>query len=354
MLYNNKMKKKLTLSEKAAINKLLSLEKMTSKFENGSLLSAYQMANKSIEEKISSFYTKYAVVNKVSYVAAKKLLSNAERKNVQIILKEYYSTAKEVGADVSYLKELNVLSKKAAISRLQVLQMDIKHQIEIMSTKNINNLKNLESDLYKSAYYKQIYNDSKISGLTGSFSKLDNKKIELAINRGYNGTTFSNSIWNNKVKLIQTLNQQIPQAFLTGSSVQNLARTLRDELNVSYNASIRLARTETNRLCNESSLDLYKEVASDEDELEILATLDSRTCEVCAAMDGVRVKVSDAQVAINIPPFHPNDRCTTIRVFDTANSERLAKIGGEWQNIENMTYNEFASALESGEKIIIK
>lgn len=345
---------KLSIAQKASLKKLLSLEKMTSKYENGALLTAYQTANRTISEKISMFYTKYAVENNITYAQAAKILSVSERKAVQTAIKEYYKVAKDLKADTAYLKSLNVLSRKAEITRLQALQLDIRHQIEVLSASNIKSIKTLETGLYKDAYYKQLYNESAINGLTGSFSKLDTKKVATAVNRGYNGITFSSSIWNNKTKLIQTLNQVIPQSFLTGSSVQTLAKAIKDEMNVSYNSAIRLARTETNRLNNESALDLYSEVMKGEEEIEVLATLDSATCEVCAAMDGVRVKLSDAQIGVNIPPFHPNDRCTTIRVFDEDNSERLAKINGEWVNVKDMPYNEFYSALEKGEKVTIK
>ena len=345
---------KLSIAQRASVNKLLSLEKMTSKYENDALLKAYQTANRTISEKISMFYTKYAIENKITYAQAVKVLSVSERKAVQTAIKEYYKVAKDLKADTAYLKSLNVLSRKAEITRLQALQLDIRHQIEVLSATNVKSLKTLESGLYKEAYYKQLYNEASINGLTGSFSKLDTKKIATAVNRGYNGITFSSSIWSNKTKLIQTLNQVIPQSFLTGSSVQTLARAIRDEMDVSYNSAIRLARTETNRLNNESALDLYNEIMTGDEEIEVLATLDSATCEVCAAMDGIRIKVSDAQIGVNIPPFHPNDRCTTIRVFEENDSERLAKIDGEWVNVKDMSYNDFYSAMEKGEKVIIK
>lgn len=348
-------KQKLTKAQRAATDKLLSLEKTANKFENTALLKAYQMADRAVSEKINAFYGKYATANKVSYQAATVALSNKEKKTAQAIIAEYYGAAKKAGVDSSYLSELKKLSAKAEITRLQALQCDIKFQIEILNNKNLVGFKELESELYTSAYYKEIFNETKYQGLTGSFSRLDTRKITAAVNKGYNGVNYSDSLYNNKNKLLQTLNQQIPQAFITGSSVEDLARVIRDDLNTSYNASVRLARTETNRLNNESALDVYRETMSGDEYVEVLATLDSHTCEICAAMDGQLIPLSEAVIGSTIPPFHPNDRCTTIRYFSgQQDGKRLASIDGQWEQISDMSFADFYNALESGEDIIIK
>ena len=45
---------------------------------------------------------------------------------------------------------------------------------------------------------------------------------------------------------------------------------------------------------------------------EYVATLDERTCPVCGRLDGKVFAVSDAKKGINMPPMHPNCRCTHI------------------------------------------
>ena len=71
-----------------------------------------------------------------------------------------------------------------------------------------------------------------------------------------------------------------------------------------YYQAERLVRTETNYAMNQGHLEGYKasEVVG---EYEILAFLDSRTSKICNEMDGKRFKLTEAQVGVNYPPFHP-------------------------------------------------
>ena len=49
---------------------------------------------------------------------------------------------------------------------------------------------------------------------------------------------------------------------------------------------------------------------------QILTAIDDRTCEECKKLDGKIFKVSEAKSGINVPPFHPGCRCTTIAYFE--------------------------------------
>lgn len=46
-----------------------------------------------------------------------------------------------------------------------------------------------------------------------------------------------------------------------------------------------------------------------------LATLDAKTCCICAAIDGQVFDLEDYQIGVTAPPLHPNDRCTTVPYF---------------------------------------
>lgn len=350
------MKKKLTKTEQAAEKKLVKLEKMTNSFENGALLNAYRKADRTIREQIESFYGKYAKDNKVSYVAANTKLNSSEIKQVKVKLKEYIKSGEEIGLNASYLKQVKSLSARREITRLQALQADIRYQIELLTTNNINNLRKLETQLYKEAYYLEIYDEIKVNGLTGSFARVNPERVKLAVGYEFNGVTFSESLWKNRNNLIRVMQQEIPQAFILGQSVQDLAKNIKAKMNTSYNSAIRLARTETNRLNNQATLDSYKETARPNEYLQILATLDDRTSEICQQMDGVKIPIDEAEVGVTIPPFHPNCRSTTIRVFegDEEEGERLAKIDGQWEKVEDMSFSSFKEALEDGEDIRVK
>lgn len=52
------------------------------------------------------------------------------------------------------------------------------------------------------------------------------------------------------------------------------------------------------------------------EQFEFLATLDSRTSEICQEMDGRVFKVSQYEIGVNVPPLHPNCRSTTVPYFE--------------------------------------
>ncbi|HID0855721.1 minor capsid protein [Clostridium botulinum] len=61
-------------------------------------------------------------------------------------------------------------------------------------------------------------------------------------------------------------------------------------------------------------------------EYEILATLDLHTSKICRLLDGKVFKVSEKEIGVNAPPFHPNYRTTIIPYFpDTLDIERIAR-----------------------------
>lgn len=325
--------------ERAAVSTLLKMEDKSFVYENGQLLSAYQEASRNITQKIESFYGKYATENKVSYEAALEILGNRERKDYQELLKQYY---KEANGNNAWQAELKALSRKVEITRLEALNNEILQEVNRLSARVEAGIKELDKTVYKDSYYRTIYNEQRTTGLGREFAKLDSKKINKAVNTVYNADDFSTSIWADRDRVVRVLRQELPQHFITGGRVQELAAILRDELDTRYNNAVRLARTETNRLNNQAVLDAYAEVGDDKIEIEILATLDNRTCEQCAAMDGMRIPLSEAKVGENIPPFHPNDRCTTVRVFSETAFDRVAKDeNGKYDVIKNMTYNEW-------------
>jgi len=85
---------------------------------------------------------------------------------------------------------------------------------------------------------------------------------------------------------------------------------------------------------------------------KILATLDHRTSEICADMDGKLFNVGEEEPGINFPPFHPNCRTTQIPYFPPdeidamyEEAQRIArdpKTGKSYLVPASMTYREWA------------
>lgn len=309
--------------EKRMINTLLDAERSVLDYEK-LLEQAYDLALIQIKKEIDSFFQKYARDNKIPYTEARRRLTDAEKKGYQTLLKEWYSLAQENGYPEDYRKYLQELGKKVYISRLETLESAIRHEVEKLKTNQYKWTTELLDVNYLASYYGDYFNVAQGLGVEVNFATVDKIGIERAIKQRWDGHNYSDSIWNDKDRLLKTLQTILPRSFSMGLNSRTLGDMIAKEMNTSKNRGRTLARTEVNHICNQSSLDVYK--LCDIEEYEYLATLDMRTSEICRSLDGYRGKVTLARVGVNYPPMHPNCRSTTIPYFaDDTTQDRIAR-----------------------------
>jgi SPP1 gp7 family putative phage head morphogenesis protein len=88
----------------------------------------------------------------------------------------------------------------------------------------------------------------------------------------------------------------------------------KNELQYSKYAANRLIRTESAYVSGQAVGAVYDECGVEE--YEFIATLDNRTSQKCAGLDGQIFKKADAEVGVNWPPLHPMCRSSTVSVID--------------------------------------
>lgn len=74
-----------------------------------------------------------------------------------------------------------------------------------------------------------------------------------------------------------------------------------------------IARTAINDIANQAHFATWQENADIVEEYQFVATLDARTCPVCAEHDGKTFRLDDERAPV--PPLHLGDRCTTVPVI---------------------------------------
>ena len=82
------------------------------------------------------------------------------------------------------------------------------------------------------------------------------------------------------------------------------------------------------------------------EQYQILATLDSETCEICGELDGKIFLVENAVIGLNFPPFHSGCRCTTVPYYDDTPTDEVIRVakdkdGNNIEVPESMTYKEY-------------
>lgn len=99
-----------------------------------------------------------------------------------------------------------------------------------------------------------------------------------------------------------------------GINYRTISTRIADKFNTAYKNAERLVRTEVNYIHNQATTDGYKDAGVEK--YQFLATLDSRTSQTCAGLNGEVFEVKNIAVGINYPPMHPRCRSTTIPIID--------------------------------------
>jgi len=199
------------------------------------------------------------------------------------------------------------------------------------------------------------------------FQSLNTRLVEKAVSQKWFNENYSDRIWGKGHKLADKLAEIIPREIAVGHSAKKMAEAIQDAMNTSYNNSIRLARTEFVHIANEARLDSFKEIDDEIDKIneelglppeekvyEYTATLEENTCDICGDLDSRVFRYTDAEEGVNMPPMHPNCRCTIIPAF----SDGLFQEGqmratrdenGKTILVPKQSYKEWKDGLKKGE-----
>lgn len=306
--------------EKRFIRNALINEKNALEYEKD-LKKAYETTIKSITKEINAFYGKHAAEEEISLTWARKRLQPDKLHDFQMQAKKYLDEIKKLG-DAAFTEEyrshLDRLSGKAYVSQMDELITNIRHNIETLSTGYNKGLGQTLEEAYEEGFYRTMHDIQNQTKVGVGFTTPGGKQLEEAVKSKWLGDNYSDRIWNDKNKLIKELEPLISQQFVRGRGPNDLARDLAGKLGVSYNNARRLIRTEMNHISNEAAKKAYEE-SGVVDKYMFMATLDSRTSEICSELDGKIIDVKDGKAGINLPPMHPYCRSTTVPYFEDDN-----------------------------------
>lgn len=285
-------RKPINYWEKRSTELMKRLEKGTENTIN-SLIKAYEQAMKNINKEIANIFKNYAKDTGLDKKTLTQLLNKKETE-------QYYKNLLEVInnkiTDESIKKKLlakyNAPAYSYRISRYQALQDNI--DVELKKLANIEQeiTKIRYIDTIKEGYYHNIYDIQKGTGLGFSFSQIDNRTIDLMLNKKwFDNKNYSQRIWKNQEKLANYLSVNMSADNMSGKSIAKISKELSEFMNIGLFNATRLVRTETNYFANESEMLAYEEL--DIEKYRFVATLDQQTCKHCAKLDNQVFYVKD-------------------------------------------------------------
>ena len=174
-------------------------------------------------------------------------------------------------------------------------------------------------------------------GVNYNLTPVTAKALNTIINTKIDGELWSKRIWNNKNQVAKTLKLEVKD-FLTGkTNVNDVNKVIKNRFNVNATNSSRLVRTEIARVQGEAN-EYWCKYHNIKQQL-FMATLDSRTSQICQVKDGQAYDMND--LSKPIPPLHPNCRSCLVSLVnkDWKPNQRLDNETKE--NIDYTTYKEW-------------
>ncbi len=310
------------------------------------LQNQFRMAKNSITLDIEHWYQRLADNNDISLVSARKMLQKNELEEFKWNVQQYIKAGKENAVNGMWMKQLENASAKWHISYLEAMKIQVQQHCELLSAKYEKGLTDFLGNSYENDFYRTAFEIQKGQGVYANLTKLDKRKIDLVLTRPWasDGKNFSQRIWVNTQKLVKELHTELTQCIIRGESPIKAAQRLAKTMNVSVSQAERLIMTELAAVDSQARYEAYKEMNIAQ--FEVVATLDSRTSEICQEMDNKVFSVDDYEIGVTAPPFHVRCRTVTAPYVEKEYKDDMKRIarGSDGKNYHvpaNISYTEW-------------
>lgn len=269
-----------------------------------------------IDGKINAWYQCLADNNGVSMQEARKMLDAGELKEFRWNVEEYTRYAEENEISGAWAKQLENASARVHISRLEALKIETQQEVEKLYGNCTDAIDHHIRDTYTSDFYHTAFEVQKGIGVGTAMNRLDPETVEKIVSKPWavDGKNFSDRLWENKTKLINNMHNSLSRMCITGEAPDRAIEEISKQMGVSKAQAGRVVMTESAAFANKARQDCMEEL--DVEQFEVVETLDSHTCETCGGMDGKHFPMSEFEVGVTAPPFHPNCRGCTCPYFD--------------------------------------
>lgn len=270
------------------------------------LAAEYERSLQRLNQKVEALYGRFATENGLTMAEAVKLISGPEYKAWRMDIEDYVKQIGKTG-DKGLLRELNTLSMRSRISRLDKLRGETLMELDKLGRKVDSSMTKFLSDAYTDTK-RQTLGDFAKQGISSLATEVSPERVKDVLKTPWSGKNYSERIWKNTTKLADTIQTEIVNGVHRGSSVQSMTKRVQERMGVGRSDSERLVRTEMNYVNNTAALDSMREAKMKY--FRFIATIDRRTSAICREHDGNLYELDEAAVGDNVPPLHARCRST--------------------------------------------
>ena len=306
----------------------------------------FDKAGREIEKELALWYRRFADENNMDLAEAKRLLNSRELEEFRWSVEEYIEKGSSL--DPQWKKQLENASIRVHVSRLDSIRLQLQQKAEELYGNQLDGLNRVLAGIYTEGYYHSAFEIAKGTGVGHSLMSIDGRRIEKVLSKPWSTDmrTFRDRCWTDKEALVRKVNTDLTQMIMRGEPPDEAIKAIAKDFKVSKSKAGRLVMTESAAFASISQKDCYDDL--EVEKYRIVETLDNSTCELCADLDSKVYKMSEYQVGLTAPPFHPWCRGYTAPAFDDweelgitpTRAARDPKTGKTVQ-VEDMTYREW-------------
>ncbi len=273
-------------------------------------------ATAQIDLQIRAWYQRLAHNNRVSWAEAQKLLTRGELKEFKWTVQQYIKAGEERAVSGAWARELENASARVHISRLESLKVQLRHQAELLTQREVKATTEAAEFSYVESYYRTAFEVQHGFGVGWTMQQIDANKVEKVLSSPWtpDSRTFTARCWKEKEKLVELINRELTRMLACGEAPDRAIEAIRKELGVLKQDAGRVIMTESAYFSSVAQKDCFNEL--DVEQYSIVGALDVKTCALCGAMDGKVFKMSEFSPGSTAPPFHPRCRCCTAPYFE--------------------------------------
>ena len=279
------------------------------------MVKEYRQTAQDLNDDIQRWYARFAAENKMSLAEARRVLTGRELAEFRWTVDEYIKYAKKADLSEAYIQKLKNASARVHIDRLEAIRMQMAQHIEKLAAKGNARLTDVLRDIYPDAQMRTAYEVQKKKGFE-PFARIPEADVDRILKKPWvsDGLNFSDRIWRDKERLLNTLQGELTRGLIRGEPYGKIAQRIAGRMGVARSAAARLVETEAAFFSSKGQLDAFRDLGVEQ--YEFVATLDSRTSATCREMDGKVLPLSEFKPGITAPPLHCHCRSTTCPYFD--------------------------------------
>ena len=278
-------------------------------------------------DEINAWYMRYADQNGLTMAQAKQAVSRADQDYyakraeylVGLALQDMRSgtdqNARIYFSDVANA-EMALYNTTMKISRMQVLQSMLNIQI----AQSVGQTNQAMTSALTHHATQVLLDRAKVLGPTVMNNM---SRLPALINASFHGATFSDRLWTTHQSNLQKgIQNALARGLILGEHPERFRREIVSESKLKTRAAFRAARTLLNtefcRVQTSAEMMAYQS----EGFKEYMYIANERCCPDCLDLDGNIYKVKDESAGQNLPPMHPNCRCSTAPYSDREEYEK--------------------------------